>query len=331
MGDNFTEFVYLLSPAEWVGLLLVLGGSFVLWGLLLRILACRLAARLRGLPPPQKPRRAVRWAVYLLCLTYAATYLYGHFVEADKLVLRHLAFDSSKIPAGRALRLVHVTDIHAQAWRIEHLERAAEAIVDLTPDAVLLTGDYLCDYTRGGPTALLAFLTRLPDVPIIAVPGNYGGRMVADPLFETLGMDFLHTETRLLTVAGVPLEVHGASPRRKPMDVRRRQAPERLGIFLEHFPSLLPSAAAADWDLFLAGHTHGGQIRLPGYGAIITLDRLGKTFEWGAYRVANTVAYVNAGLGLECRGAPQVRLFCPPEIALIEITGTGPPQSSSPK
>jgi hypothetical protein len=63
-------------------------------------------------------------------------------------------------------------------------------------------------------------------------------------------------------------------------------------------------------------------VRLPFYGAIVTLDKRGKEFEWGAYRLGRTVGVVSAGIGMECRGWPQVRFLCPPEIVLIEVRGT---------
>lgn len=325
MKEDFLEFVRLMSLPEWVGFAVVAIGTVVLWGAFARLLFRRLLARWLGREIADRPSRRVRLTIYALCAIYAALFAYARFVEPERLVLKRLTLTSDKVPAGQVLRLAHVTDLHAQGRYAHRLERTAEAVKALNPDLVLLTGDYLCDYRRGAPTALLGFLLRLPDVPTVAVPGNYGGRLPADPLFEQLGIEMLHTETRLFEVAGVPIELLGDSPRRRADAVRPRQAPERLGIFLQHFPALLPQAAEAGWDLFLAGHTHGGQVRLPWYGAIITLDAAGKEFELGAYRLGDTVGMVSAGVGMECRGAPQVRFLCPPEIVLLEITGTGPP------
>ena len=322
MHTNWSELVELMSLREWEGLVFVALGSLALWGAFFVLLGRRVWRLFAGGAATTTPHhRRFHLIVYALCALYAATFAYARYIEPQKLVLKRLVIQSAKLPPGTTLRIAHVSDLHAQAHRQPQLERAAEAVVDLHPDLVVMTGDYLCDFTHGAPTALLAFLLRLPDVPTYAVPGNYGGRLPADAFFETLGIEILHTETRLFSVRGVPIELHGASPRRKAMQLKPRLAPERLGIFLQHFPSLLPSAVAAGFDLYLAGHTHGGQVRIPGYGAIVTLDRLGKTFEMGAYQVGDTTGFINAGVGMECRWAPQVRLFCPPEIALIEIRG----------
>ena len=72
-------------------------------------------------------------------------------------------------------------------------------------------------------------------------------------------------------------------------------------------------------DLFLAGHTHGGQVALPFYGAIVTFSRFGKRFEAGLHRVANTWLYVNRGLGMEGGPAPRVRFCARPEVSVLEV------------
>jgi predicted MPP superfamily phosphohydrolase len=321
MKANLLEFAQLLTPTQWVVLWSVVFGSLALW--LTFVVWLWRAWRIRRGDNVRRPARWLRLAVYALCAVYAATFAYARWIEPQRLVLKRLTITSPKIPAGRTLRLAHATDLHADWVRRDHLARAATAIADLRPDAVLLTGDFLCNLTDGAPAALVSFLLRLPDVPIYAVTGNYGGRYPPDPYLETLGVDVMHTETRLAEIAGVPVEIHGASPARRVATVRRPRHPERFGIFLEHFPALLPHAARAGWNLFVGGHTHAGQVRLPFYGALVTLDPTGKEYEMGAYRLGDTVGFIGAGIGMECRGVPQVRFLCPPEIALIEVVGSG--------
>jgi hypothetical protein len=71
--------------------------------------------------------------------------------------------------------------------------------------------------------------------------------------------------------------------------------------------------------LYLCGHTHGGQVALPFYGAIITLTKYGKKYEAGMYEVGDSLLYVNRGLGLDSRWLPKVRFFARPEIAVFDI------------
>ena len=90
-------------------------------------------------------------------------------------------------------------------------------------------------------------------------------------------------------------------------------------ILLYHSPELMPEANAGNIDLYLCGHTHGGQIRLPFYGALLTSSQLGKQYEMGHYQAGRTHLYVSRGIGLEGLSAPRVRFLCPPEITLITL------------
>ena len=108
--------------------------------------------------------------------------------------------------------------------------------------------------------------------------------------------------------------------------LRRLLADAPPGAFtalLYHTPDLMPQAAALGVDLYLAGHTHGGQWRLPGFGAILTSSRYWKRYEAGHYREGRTHLYVSRGLGLEGFGTPRARLFSPPEVVAVTLRGTG--------
>jgi predicted MPP superfamily phosphohydrolase len=96
---------------------------------------------------------------------------------------------------------------------------------------------------------------------------------------------------------------------------------ESFDILLYHSPDLAPTAAELGYDLQLSGHTHGGQVRLPLFGALYTSSLLGKRYEAGRYQVGDMTLYVTRGLGLEGKAAPRVRFLCSPEIVLWEIGG----------
>lgn len=97
--------------------------------------------------------------------------------------------------------------------------------------------------------------------------------------------------------------------------------PENFTVLLYHTPDLAPEAAAQGIDLQLSGHTHGGQVRLPFFGAIYTSSLYGKRFESGRRQVQNLTLYITRGIGLEGKGAPRVRFLCSPEVILWEING----------
>ena len=95
--------------------------------------------------------------------------------------------------------------------------------------------------------------------------------------------------------------------------------PDAYSLLLYHTPDLIETASAAGTDLYLAGHTHGGQIRLPFYGALVTLSAYGKQYEMGQYQLGPTTLYISRGLGMEGLGLPRARFLCPPEIVLLEL------------
>jgi predicted MPP superfamily phosphohydrolase len=92
-------------------------------------------------------------------------------------------------------------------------------------------------------------------------------------------------------------------------------------ILLYHAPDLMPEATEKGIDLYLCGHTHGGQVRLPWIGAIWTSSQYGKQYEMGHYHQSRTNLYVSRGIGLEGLSAPRIRFLAPPEITLITLQG----------
>jgi predicted MPP superfamily phosphohydrolase len=110
-----------------------------------------------------------------------------------------------------------------------------------------------------------------------------------------------------------------AAERRALSELVRTMPNDRLTILLHHTPDLIPEAAAAGFDLYLCGHTHGGQVRLPIYGALTTFSLYGKRYEMGTYVEGGTTVFVSRGIGLEGWVLPRVRLLCPPEIVLVEV------------
>ncbi len=103
--------------------------------------------------------------------------------------------------------------------------------------------------------------------------------------------------------------------------------PKRAGvlrILLYHTPDLAIEAAQEHVDLYLCGHTHGGQIRLPAVGALFASSRFGRRLDRGLHRLANGGAiYTTPGVGLEGMGLPRARLFCPPEVTVLDVAGKG--------
>jgi hypothetical protein len=88
-----------------------------------------------------------------------------------------------------------------------------------------------------------------------------------------------------------------------------------LRVLLSHSPDQFPFAVQSGYDLMLAGHTHGGQIRLPGIGALIAPSWYGWRYAGGTYDLGSTIMHVSRGIS----GKQSIRWRCPPEIALLVL------------
>ncbi|MGA9520814.1 MAG: metallophosphoesterase [Myxococcaceae bacterium] len=108
------------------------------------------------------------------------------------------------------------------------------------------------------------------------------------------------------------------------LNARLLNAPEgAFKLLAYHTPDLIEDLKVRP-DLYLAGHTHGGQVRLPRYGALVTMSRFDKKYEMGRYEIDGTVLYVNRGIGTDGGHLPRIRFMARPEIAVIDLVGRAP-------
>lgn len=265
------------------------------------------------------------------------------------------------LPDGATqLRILHISDLHMTPSQ-RSKQRWLASLVDLQPDLVVNTGDNLAH-----PQAVPAVLRALQ--PLMTLPGVYvfgnndyygpkpknpahylmrtGKKIRGAPLpwtdlraaFSEHGWLDLSNTRRELTVAGRRVALAGVDDPHLRRDRYQRiagspdpSADLRLGLTHSPEPRVLDAFAADGYDLVLAGHTHGGQLRLPGYGAIVTNCGLDRSRARGASRWGtHTWLHVSAGLGTSPY-AP-VRFACPPEASLLTLvprnTGTAVPASA---
>ena len=148
---------------------------------------------------------------------------------------------------------------------------------------------------------------------------------VVPQLLAGLAVRWLRDEKVTLDHHGQRFDLLGVTCTHKPFEDAPRLAtlvegdPQRFRLLLYHTPDLAPNAADLGLDLQLSGHTHGGQVRLPVFGALYTGSLYGKRFEAGRKQVDGLTLYVTRGIGMEGEGAPRVRFLCPPEVILWEI------------
>lgn len=250
---------------------------------------------------------------------------YGTFVEPYWPEVTRVRIETRKFPPGaRPVRIVHISDMHSDPKpRLE--ERLPQLIAAQKPDLIVFTGD-AANSLQGLRVfrKCLSELARL--APTFAVKGNWDIQSFSSiEMFGGTGVRELQGEAVRVEIGTTELWVAGNAlwdPARILEAVA--QIPDgAFALFLHHIPDLIETAARERVDLYCAGHTHGGQVALPFYGALITLSKYGKRFESGLYRVDETWLYVNRGIGMEGRHAPRVRFCARPEITVIEIVPAG--------
>ncbi len=234
---------------------------------------------------------------------------------------------------------MQISDLH-----VERLGRREETLLQLVrrvaPDMIVLTGDYVNLSCVDDPAAhadarkVLAALSA--PLGVYAVLGSTPVDRNSAPLFDGLPIRLLRDERETLDIGGgQQLTLIGLdcgddiqSSIKHLGELTAQASPNTFRLLLYHSPELIPLAPRFGIHLYLCGHTHGGQIRLPFYGAMITSSRLGKRFEMGHYVVRGTHAYVSRGVGLEGMGAPRVRFLCPSEVTLFTLHGKRSTKSS---
>jgi len=260
--------------------------------------------------------------------------IYGFWIEPHSLRVTRQILSSPKLPAETRLRVLHLADLHLE--RITERERQLNRLIhDLQPDVILFTGDFLSLSTVYDPKSWADVRTILKDwhapLGVFVTTGSppVDSPEVVEHLLEGLpNIRCLHGERVSLTRDSLQFDIVGLDCSHKP-HVDGPKLATLVGegshsgftLLAYHSPDLAPEAAELGVDLMLSGHTHGGQVRLPLFGALYTSSLYGKRFEAGRYQLGNTTLYVSRGIGIEGKGSPRVRFLCPPEIVLWEIGG----------
>ncbi len=247
-------------------------------------------------------------------------------------------------PAFDGLTIAQISDIHLGAWMtLEQMQSLVERINALEADVVAATGDFvsrLWSQTPGEITASLRGLTAREG--LYAVLGNHDHWTDADTVGAAVaasGFALLNNTHSVLRRGGAALYILGVDDvweNKHNLGHALTGVPEGAAtILLAHEPDFADHVARTRRiGLQLSGHSHGGQVRLPGKGALV-LPHLARKYDMGLYTVPPPEGpagdtplrlYVNRGLGMT---APYVRFNCPPEVTLITLaTPDGSGQSS---
>lgn len=252
-----------------------------------------------------------------------ATGLYRRGLSnAAKVEVRYNRIPLPQLPATfDGFIILQLSDLH-----VEMSEAAMARVIDLLGevryDVCVLTGDYR-GKTWGPYDAALAGVARVRarlKGPIYGVLGNHDTICMV-PELEAMGIRMLLNESAVIERGGQRLYLGGIDDAHfygmDNIEMAASAIPhDEFSILISHTPEVYRQAARADFNLLLSGHTHGGQICLPG-GIPITLDSvLPRSMGAGAWKYNDMIGYTSVGAG---SSVVPVRFNCPPEITLHHL------------
>ena len=283
------------------------------------------------------------WMIIVLiviCLLVAAAFRVRY--ELRHLQTASYILGTSKLSAGQSVRAVFLTDLHSRKYGTQN-EELLSLIAEQKPDLILAGGDMLTAKTETGITDNYEFFHNLLQTgPVYAAPGNHEKRLSLDESgqkemfeehLEQLEKEGLHYLTNTKVDLSLPVSVYGMDLDFRYYKKLRRQyyEPEqmkkdlasfddtRFNIVLAHNPRFFKTYAGSGADLFLAGHYHGGAVRIGRKIGLISPQFIPfPRYSRGLYRKGETTMIVSAGCGSH---KVNLRLFNKPEIVVIDIHG----------
>lgn len=252
-------------------------------------------------------------------------YTYITQVETGWLVVEQVQVPIKDLkPALEGFKIVHMSDLHLHPYtQADFVQEAVTLANRLNPDVVALTGDYVLE-THEAIFELAPILAGLnPRYGIFATLGNHDHWTNAAVVHEGLvreGVKVLQNEHVTLNFNGAALSLAGIDDVWSGQPDLKTALPDGLTagptILLAHEPDFADqSAQDGRVALQLSGHSHGGQVRLPGLGAPV-LPYLGQKYDVGLNQVNQMWVYTTRGVGLI---GPPIRFNCPPEITEITL------------
>lgn len=261
-------------------------------------------------------------AVFQLLLLYAWA-VEPNWIE----VTRHEVWFKNLPEEFDGLVVAHLSDLHMREYGARE-RRVLEKLAEANPGVIAVTGDFTLE--GSDPSAIRRFLEDLrkqkPAFGIWAVLGNHdhwsppaANDGAVRKFFSDTGVALLVNEwgrigknLDTLTMVGVDDPFTGSD---NLGDALRGTQRTPFAILLTHSPQMFMKADLTKFDLVLAGHTHGGQVRLPGLGPL-WLPAGSEGYDSGWFYGVNTQMYVTRGVGTSIL---PIRFLCRPEIALITL------------
>ncbi len=298
--------------------------------------------------PRYRKRRFIAVSVILIAAVGVLSAAYAFLVEPNRFAVNHYPVTVSKLnPSFEGLKIIAISDIHGGSSFIDQakIEDVVDAANSENADLIVLLGDYVSQTATRGSEDNRRWPIKMPmDViskilgklkakhGVFAVIGNhddwYGGKDIKESL-ERVGITVLVDEVKSIDIKGQSLNLLGVrdymgidSEAQFTVDMRQLLEGVRGDVFvLSHNPDVADlisgeRSVSPNLRLLLAGHTHGGQVRLPVIGSPIVPSSFGQTFAVGHVKYKGLDVFVTTGVGTSIL---PVRFGVPPEISVVML------------
>ncbi len=260
-------------------------------------------------------------AIIIILLLIAISFIYVRFIATSGFIIKEYNVTSAKLPKGfNGLKVAHLSDIHYATVGEEKLNKVVDEINTLKPDIIVFTGDLYDEFynlTEDMENKIISALSRL-NAPLgkYAVSGNHDYKYDRfEDIITKSGFDYLSNETKLIYYNDdEPIEIIGYPDEREDNPDYNIELSDYFKIALVH--------EGDSWDhikekvnLTLAGHSHGGQIRLPIIGCMKKVEGSRKYYD-EHYTYEDSELYVSYGLG---ETEYKIRAFNKPSVNMYRL------------
>lgn len=262
---------------------------------------------------------------YLLITLFIITLLlagYSYFIEPNKLEVTNYTIQDKELSG---VKIVFASDFHIKPYGQKRLEKIVEIINKQNPDVVVSAGDFVCGHTEHStmhPQKIAKGLAKVKSkYGFYTTLGNHDGwydRWYIKELLEKQNIKVLNNKNEKLQINGKEIFIAGVEDMMTafPNMEDALKGTKTPTILLTHTPDVFPDIPR-NVNLTLAGHTHGGQVRLPIIGPIFTASNYGNKYAIGFIEENGKKLITTRGIGVSIL---PFRFNCPPEIVVIEFT-----------
>jgi predicted MPP superfamily phosphohydrolase len=279
-------------------------------------------------------RRALIWITFLyvfLAVDLLGLRYYVTIVEPQQLRVHHVRIETPKLL--KPIRILHISDIQSGGitqYEVEMFQK----IKELEPDLILNTGDFLqvvppATFASEFPKLLALIKEVNPQFGTYGVYGDTERELYGIAPDQLLPLRILSSRSAQINTGGGIIDLHGLSLYQSKNELWATRTVEEwieqtdpgdFRILMGHAPDYALKVGELPIDLCLAGHTHGGQVRMPWYGALVLDSEVPREWSRGFRRIGIPYLNVSAGAGSNrFEGLPPMRFNCPTEMTLIEL------------